>query len=369
MKDKQTDLAAGRLGLTPAAESGLLPRPRKMPGYGVDRLGLASVEKVRTPPQPPSNPPPAVQGRAESPMPIPVEPAAPAPTVTWTPIRPRRWLKPVLCVCGLALLAGAVRLAMWCFAPAGDAVPRPASASVHAAAVAKETPPPAAPSPADPVGRDTAMQALARTSGADPRPSNLAETARGQPPLAAMEPDPLSMLNEWESPAEMAPPDAGAILAAPIEEIPKPVPPPSPAPAAPARAATPVKPQPTQTVGYKVAPAGIVVSAILHGPNGPLAMINNQSVTVGQTVGQAKVTRIDEFAVEMEEDGQRFLVSLSSGVRDPEKSAVDEDNAPPAPKLEPRRKPADEGAAPASRPPKFDPRKAGSRKRAADPNE
>jgi hypothetical protein len=124
-------------------------------------------------------------------------------------------------------------------------------------------------------------------------------------------------------------------------------------PASPAPAASPA-PGP-KNIGYKVAPEGIVVSAIMHGTDGPIAVINNQFMKVGQTVGQAKVLRINEFAVEMEEDGQRFLVSLSSGARaatEREEPAAEEPEATPAPTATPAPAPAPPapGKASATRP-------------------
>ena len=50
----------------------------------------------------------------------------------------------------------------------------------------------------------------------------------------------------------------------------------------------------------------------MRGPAGPVAIINNRTVKVGQTVNDAKVIRIEQFAVELELKGRRFMVGVAS---------------------------------------------------------
>ena len=57
---------------------------------------------------------------------------------------------------------------------------------------------------------------------------------------------------------------------------------------------------------------GLKLGGIMRGPNGKIALINNRSVRVGQTVNNAKVVHIGEFSVEVELKGQRYLVGISS---------------------------------------------------------
>ncbi len=57
---------------------------------------------------------------------------------------------------------------------------------------------------------------------------------------------------------------------------------------------------------------GIRLGGIMRGADGKIALINNRSVKVGQTVNNAKVVHIGDFSVEVELDGKRYLVAISS---------------------------------------------------------
>mgnify|MGYP005679559407 CR=1 FL=1 len=60
-------------------------------------------------------------------------------------------------------------------------------------------------------------------------------------------------------------------------------------------------------------PPGFSLSGVFTGPDGkPLAVVNDRSVAEGDTVNGAKVIRIGNFSVEMELEGKRFSVSVSS---------------------------------------------------------
>jgi hypothetical protein len=130
---------------------------------------------------------------------------------------------------------------------------------------------------------------------------------------------------------------------------------------------------PPEPVGYKVAPEGIVVSGIFRGPDGPIVVINNQFLKVGQTFDQIKVTRIDDYAVELEQDGQRFLVSLSSSSSTPRTETPAETPAaeepPPPPRASPRTHvpPGEEQPTPAATPPPAPPAKPAKTKGAWPP--
>jgi hypothetical protein len=98
-------------------------------------------------------------------------------------------------------------------------------------------------------------------------------------------------------------------------------------------AATPPTSSGRKTVSaFRVAPPGISVSGIIQGPEGPVAMINNRIVVVGDTVNKHKVVRIGKTSVELERDGKRFLVGISTpGARSsPVQDVPEDDEEPPA---------------------------------------
>ncbi|GAG45486.1 unnamed protein product [marine sediment metagenome] len=70
--------------------------------------------------------------------------------------------------------------------------------------------------------------------------------------------------------------------------------------------------QATPAANLKLSAAGIKVSGIMRGLGGPVAIINNRFIAVGKTIGKAKVVRIGQFSVELEIDGERFLIGVSA---------------------------------------------------------
>ncbi len=57
---------------------------------------------------------------------------------------------------------------------------------------------------------------------------------------------------------------------------------------------------------------GIKLGGIMSGHDGKVAIINNRSVKVGQTVDNAKLVHIGDFSVEVELNGKRYLIGISS---------------------------------------------------------
>jgi len=52
------------------------------------------------------------------------------------------------------------------------------------------------------------------------------------------------------------------------------------------------------------------LTAVMRGPEGATAIINGKSVRVGDTVGPAKVVKIDRYAVDLEVNGQTLTVQM-----------------------------------------------------------
>lgn len=63
-------------------------------------------------------------------------------------------------------------------------------------------------------------------------------------------------------------------------------------------------------VKYREPPAGMHLTCVLQGPDGYQALINNEMIGVGETIDGAKVLRISERSVEMELDGERFILGF-----------------------------------------------------------
>jgi hypothetical protein len=124
-------------------------------------------------------------------------------------------------------------------------------------------------------------------------------------------------------------------------------------PAAQTQPAKPVEPQ------YRPCPAGIRLTGIVQQAGRKVACINGKFRDVGDTVYGAKVVEIKDLSVEMEQDGQRFLVGFGS----PTDNASDEDapaeedkpsdDAPKAAKPDPDTQPTDTPQPPAKKKHKF----------------
>jgi hypothetical protein len=370
MKDKLTDLAAGRLGFSPSPEGPRAHPPGKKNNYGVSRLGISGVEQAQAPPPvrpaapqaaAPRTVAPAPAARASEPAPqVPAPAAAPASrgyelelspyTISVTHF-PKRLVYGVVCV--ISLVIGLICYSLWRSGGEGG-TPQTASASIA-------PPPPVAVTPVQPAADANRLPARAVSKAPAPAVATPPQPQLGtelSQLLAEMARSPSSQPNprreerpsgSWSSSPQPSAAPSPALLAAA----------PSPAPAVPeGNLAAPATPE---RIGYKVAPEGIVVSGIIRGPGGPVAVINNQFLKVGQTFDQTKVIRIDEYAVELEEGGQRFLVSLSSAparAAPVKEESADEEPPPPpkaAPKVSPVKAPrADANAAPtpASKPAK-----------------
>jgi hypothetical protein len=362
MKEKQPDLAAGRLGLSPPQGDSRGRPLTKKSTYGVKRLGISGVEQAKAgPPQALTALSQAVAARsapgAQTTEPAPTVPApatAPASrgyeldlapfTITVTHFSKRLVYAGTVAA---ALVIGVTCFVLW----HGSGAPQSAEASLS------PSPPPAmsAARPAEDANRLPAAVAKAtplpaatpttqpqRAAGLSQLVMDLARSASSQFKERPAEPLARSWAPSPTGPAASPAPAVAAVAVAPA----------SPAPAAnEGPAAAPAAA--TEPVGYKVAPDGIVISGIFRGPSGPIAVINNQFLKVGQSFDQYKVTKIDEYAVELEEAGQRFLVSLSSAPARaaPEKDASAEDDPPPPPKPAPKAakvQPPDATAAPSA---------------------
>lgn len=95
---------------------------------------------------------------------------------------------------------------------------------------------------------------------------------------------------------------------------------------------------------FRQPPPGIRVSAIINTPTGQVATINDRMVKVGGTISGCKLVVIREFSVEMEVDGERFILGISSDQSSASEEPTDEDQPAeptPAPKAKPgKHKPA-----------------------------
>ncbi len=88
----------------------------------------------------------------------------------------------------------------------------------------------------------------------------------------------------------------------------------------------PTQPEPILHSG----PPDLLVSCIMRGLGGPTAIINGVPVSEGDTVKGVKVVRIGDFSVEVEHNGQRFLLGTSTPrTQTPRRNDTDEEDAPP----------------------------------------
>jgi hypothetical protein len=258
-----------------------------------------------------------------------------APSTHWQRVRQFARRRPALAVgAAAAVLCAALCLTLMRGGDSG--VPRGASAdTAHL--------PPADNGGAANAGPAKTAQAPAPAAipsrrAASPAPVVIGTPVRPAPPAAPQDGDDSlskaaedfvagvrSGLEGWGRKAAAVPNEAniaryGKSASPPLSQMPAPPPPAVTPPPAP----PPLRPV---NVGYSNE-KGLVVTAILRGSGGPVAVINNELHRPGQIVGEAKVVRIGESEVELEEAGRRFLISVSAAPpAAPTNQAAEEDES------------------------------------------
>lgn len=339
MKSKSPDLAAGRLGTPFPAGQDPDDKAARKNHYGAQRLGIASetpeepaaAAQGESPRRPEASAPQADTSAktdvtvalremlAKAPPPqaatrqgVYAPPAVASPALAlW-----HRRKRVILAALGGAMAIGLVVL-LWAGFSGNGTSPRSASAAVET---------PQRPPQRTPVGAGRDRQEPTADAGSEPAedPAGQPASPRQLPPPG--EPDPLGAAQAPPSPpagpdAPTARPpsaSAGAVraLLGSLRRLMKAAaesrPPPAPEPPEPPVATRPSAPARKAVSAFGVCPPGIVLSCIMRGPAGPVAIINNRTVKVGQTVNDAKVIRIEQFAVELELKGRRFMIGVAS---------------------------------------------------------
>jgi len=267
MKPQKPNLVSGRLGAPPSTRPDA-PAAHKPTNYGVERLGITAGQPAAAPPadepapRPPASPPPAADSDG------PKETDAP----------PGGWRVPRPAVVGGACAAGVAVVGLllwWCLS--GDSAPPDASAAAGPA-----------PLPAPPATRAAPPKPLAK-----PKPKPKAAT----PMPSASKPRPIELATP---PVRRDPPP-------PPRPAPRRLPPARPRPKAPAPTPPPAPdPRPASP------PPELSVSCIMRGLNGPVAIIDGRAVHIGQKVHGVKVVRIGDFSIEIEHQGKRSTIGISS---------------------------------------------------------
>lgn len=147
----------------------------------------------------------------------------------------------------------------------------------------------------------------------------LARRARAGKPTPP--PGPGAAVAEPKAPGEPRPPEAGK----------------GAAPGAPTTQPGPAEPKVPE--GYQPCPPGFDLTCILKSGASRWAIINGQIVDIGQTVNEAKVLRIFPESVEMELNGERFMLHIGQ--------QSGQEPKPPAP---PTDQPSTDGADPPETP-------------------
>jgi hypothetical protein len=334
MRDKRINLAAGRLDLS------ALNRPESAAGsrrsnYGVKRLGIAVEEEAQPPRQeerqdsPPAEeyaPPPAEEAAAGTTEEPPSDAASTGASeqTGWSEQAPQAIPsrgRSRLLIAGTVGAAAAVLMVLvgWWLLGSRSTTPQtavaagPGQAPTHDAArpgsvqVSGPSRPPLA-MPAPPGaggGESTAAVASERPQPAETStpPSQaatvfspaLAQTAAALWKMSVSQ----GLWGRAGQPgARPGEPDRTGSAA---PDNPPPAPPPRPSP-----------PPPKPALTHKTSVPGIQVSGIMRGPDGNMAIINNRFVRCGATVGQAKIITINQMSVEIELDGQRILLGVST---------------------------------------------------------
>ena len=96
-------------------------------------------------------------------------------------------------------------------------------------------------------------------------------------------------------------------------------------------------PSPTPTpapIKYSECPPGLRLSGIIASSDGAYACLNDRMVKAGGVVNGAKVVAVRDFNVEMELDGERFIVPIGTGMPDkssePSEDSTADDEKPAA---------------------------------------
>jgi len=309
-KNQQMDLVAGRLGGVSAEHAAAAPGRAKST-YDASRLGISA-----------DSPPPDQAGQD-----------SPHPDQAGKPAGLPQRVARLVCSCGrrkLLCLAGCGVLAvcvlgwgLWRCLGAGGPKSAGAAVAVPVIAAPQGNPNPAAPPRASAAPAVKAVQPTAPPPLAAASPQDIQRLrqlqARQQAAMIGLVGKVVETLSAAfeTSPARQDPPGGQsaqavqtvqASSAAPIASTPAT----GPAPATQVNAA----PQPP-TVRLTVCPAGFRLMGIISGPRQRLANVNGEFVKVGQTVAGARVIDIRETSVEMEMNGERFILGSDPTDRPP----------------------------------------------------
>ncbi|MFB3891300.1 MAG: hypothetical protein ACE15C_04675 [Phycisphaerae bacterium] len=103
--------------------------------------------------------------------------------------------------------------------------------------------------------------------------------------------------------------------------------------------------QSSAPIKYRECPPGIRLSGIIACSDGAYACLNDKMVKVGGVVNGAKVVAVGDFSVEMELDGERFIVGVGAGMPDrpsaPAPDVTTDEDYPPAQVQTPATMPSD----------------------------
>lgn len=305
MKPKTINLAEGRLGKPSLESPDAGCSARRKTNYGVGRLGITSdqdqepssasaLSTAETPARQPAESLPELRRLLEpAQTTAPAVPERPAQDRVderpeYVDATPAVWWKRRIYLAGGAVGVLLIVLVWWAVRPNG-AKPSAAGASLtpaptpamHVAAATKPSPTdlaaakpvaPAVVAPANKPMPDVATPALELIRAALIHAKENVD--RSQPKLPAA----VAVTTPTSAPA--------LAIAEPDKTLP-----------------------PTQ---WRDCPSGILLSGILRGTQGPVAIINDRPLVVGKSVDGATLVRIADYSVEMELDGQHFLVGVSS---------------------------------------------------------
>jgi hypothetical protein len=306
---KQVDFAAGRLGDGAGRGDGAESRRS---AYRASRLGIRPGEDSESP-APPAPAPAASASRTAAPGAPAAKPNAweeiaaremarttPAPprgregeTQVWTNAAPRSaagrlWdacrRRPLPAALAAGVILGVIVWGAWSYLAGSTGSPQSASAADHA--------PPPQPAPArvaSPADRHWQEHGVQPAGEKGPPPRGAARRPPDRPPAPQDAPE-ADRFRPPEIPAHLRPPA-------------KPAPKPAPSPGA-----APSKRDPR----YVPCPDGYHLTGIVQQPTGLEANVNGVFVGVGETIDDAKVIDITTDGVEMELNGDRFVVRLGS---------------------------------------------------------